>query len=288
LHLLGVIEEVELSDIKPSNNPLRKDVCEGLEELIHSIKMIGLVNPIVVRPINDSCFEIIAGHRRFQACKQLGWKKVPCQVVDLDERKAYELALVENIQAKSLNPIEEALAFKKYVDEKGWGSVSELAKRIGKSQSYVSARLSLLKLPKEIQEAIISRQITPTVAQELVTLSNQQMLALFDQIRAHKLSRSIVRRMKREICSEKQVTDDSFLLPIIHTDAHHQKIRMLTLYKSVLKLALQRINEVLSKMEGEEDGVLFLILLELRQKLNNLIDEVIKITMKTRRLEKIA
>jgi len=287
LHLLGVIEEIELSSIKPSNNPIRKDVCEGLEELIHSIKMIGLVNPIVVRPLDDGCFEIIAGHRRFQACKQLGWKKVPCQVVDLNERKAFELALVENIQAKSLNPIEEALAFKKYVEEKGWGSVSELAKRIGKSQSYVSARLSLLKLPKEIQEAIISRQITPSVAQELVTLPNQQKLALFEQIRAHKLSRSIVRRIKRGICSEKQVMDDNFLLPIIHTDAHHQKIRMLTLYKSVLKLALQRINEVLSKME-EEDGVFFLILLELRQKLNNLIDEVIKITMKTRRLEKFA
>ena len=287
--MIGVIEDIELSKIRPSNNPLRKDVSESLEELMHSIKMIGLVNPIVVRPINGSNFEIIAGHRRFQACKLLGWKKIPCQVVDLDERKAYELALIENIQAKTLTPIEEALAFKRYVEEKGWGGVSELARRIGKSQSYVSARLSLLKLPKAIQEAIISRQITPSVAQELVTLPNQQLLRLFDQIKTHKLSRSIVRRIKREIYSEKLVIEEGFLQPIIHTEKYHQKIRMLTLYKSILKLALQRINEVLDKIEEEEEiGVLFIMLWEIKQKLSNLIDEVIKIIIKTRKLEKIA
>jgi ParB family chromosome partitioning protein len=84
-------------------------------------------------------------------------KKVSCYIVGLDDKQAYEVSLIENIQRKSLNPIEEAKALRRYVDERGYGAVSELAARIGKSEPYVSKRLDLLDLPTHVQEQLVSR-----------------------------------------------------------------------------------------------------------------------------------
>ena len=133
------MEEIEISNILPPQNKLRS-VLEDVNELAQSIKRLGLLQPIIVRS-NKVDFEIIAGNRRFKACKILGLKKILCHIVQLDDRSAFEVSLVENVQNHSLHPVDEGLAFKKYVHEFGWGGISELAHKICKSPSYVSRRI---------------------------------------------------------------------------------------------------------------------------------------------------
>src|SRR5579862_7786956 len=132
---------------------------EDFSELVDSIRRHGLIQPLVVRRVNRNNgerghFQLVSGYRRFCACKQLEIPAVPCIVRSLTDQEAFEIALVENVQRRNLNPIEEAEAFKSYVVNFGRGSVSRLARKIGKSEEYVSHRLLLLGLPKVLIERI--------------------------------------------------------------------------------------------------------------------------------------
>jgi ParB family chromosome partitioning protein len=139
-----------------------------------SIKQNGLINPPMVRLIHDD-YEIIAGHRRLEACKLLGWKKVTCQIVDVDDKTAYEISVIENVQQKTLSPIEEARAFRDYVETLGWGSESDLARRIGKSQEYISKRIKLLSLPANLQKDILEGRMNVSTAEELLPLHDNEI-----------------------------------------------------------------------------------------------------------------
>ena len=143
----GFIEHIEVSRIHGSRSPLRSELG-SLDELALSIMKNGLLFPIVVRKTNGLFFEVVAGNRRFEACRQLGLTSIPCYVAESNDREAYEAALVENVQRKRLNPLEEAKAFKRCVDDFGYGSASDLARQIDKSPSHVCRRISLLKLPE--------------------------------------------------------------------------------------------------------------------------------------------
>jgi ParB family chromosome partitioning protein len=103
-----------------------------------------LLHPIVVRPRQHK-FEVIAGNRRLEAVKLLKLRKINCHVIELSDKEAYEVAIVENVQHKTMNPIEEAIAFTKYVENYGRGGVSELAGRIGRSQEFVTKLLTAQK-----------------------------------------------------------------------------------------------------------------------------------------------
>lgn len=105
--------------IKPSKSALRTD-NGPMNGLMLSIEDKGLLEPIIVRPAGDG-FEVVAGMRRFEACKKLGWRRIPAHVVELTDREAFEVSLLENIQRETLNPIEEARAFRNYVEEFGYG-----------------------------------------------------------------------------------------------------------------------------------------------------------------------
>jgi ParB family chromosome partitioning protein len=111
---------------------------DNLGELAESIRQHGLLQPIVVRPM-PQFYEVVAGNRRFAATKLLGLRKISCHLVDLSDREAYEIALVENLQHRTMNPMEEAIAFSQYVASHGWGGVTDLSKRIGRSQEFVLA-----------------------------------------------------------------------------------------------------------------------------------------------------
>ena len=133
-------------------------------------------------------------------------RKVSCYVVGLDDKQAYEISLVENLQRKNLNPIEEARAFKRYVDERGYGAVSELAIRIGKSEPYVSKRLALLELPGHLQEQLIRRRITRSTAEELISLDHDEIREVTEQLPTNKVTRaqvrSAIKRMRRDRLAE--------------------------------------------------------------------------------------
>ena len=158
----GIIEEIPITNIVHQSVMLRYKIW-GISELSLSIKKDGLLQPIIVRPINSS-FEIVAGNRRFHAIKLLKWRKIPCHILELDNREAFGVSLIENVQRQSLEPVEEALAFRKYVDEYGWGAVSELAEKISKSPTYVCRRLKLLELPKDVLDLLSDSRINTNTA----------------------------------------------------------------------------------------------------------------------------
>lgn len=150
---IRIVQELKLNKIFHPSNQLRFKL-DNLDELSLSIKEHGLLQPIIVRPVEKK-YEVVAGNRRFQAVKKLGLRKINCHLIELSDQEAYELALTENVQHKTMNPVEEAVAFNQYVKNFGWGGVSNLALKIGKSQEYVTKRIQLLSLPCNITRDII-------------------------------------------------------------------------------------------------------------------------------------
>ena len=114
---LGILQDVSIFKISPSKYNLRE--ANNVEELAESIKHYGLLQPIVIRPVSPS-YEVVAGNRRLAAAKLLKLRKLSCHVIELSDKEAYEVGLVENLQHKTMNPVEESIAFKKYVEGYGY------------------------------------------------------------------------------------------------------------------------------------------------------------------------
>jgi len=194
---LGIAEEIEIRLIKPSTRPVRTE-CGSLGGLKASISEKGLLQPIVVRP-TDSGFEVVAGNRRFKACKALGLRKILSRVMDLDDKEAYEVALMENLQRQSLNFVEEATAFSRYVEEYGYGGETELAHKLGKSEQYISQRIRFLTLPRDLQEKVTRRLVSPTQAIELIGLEEPEQRAVSEMVVRDGISSRSVRRIARDL-----------------------------------------------------------------------------------------
>lgn len=195
----GIILDIEISKIQYSTNLLRGGL-PGVVDLAESIRYNGLLQPIVVRPKDDR-FEVVAGNRRRKACEILRWKKVPCHVVELDDKKAFEFSLIENIQRETLSVIEEAEAFKAYVTDFGWGGVSELARKIGKSPSYVTKRIKLLNMPQEIINSITDMALDASVAEELCSVKDP---SLQSELAALVTRRHLSLRQTRELVNRRR------------------------------------------------------------------------------------
>ncbi len=162
------IQKINISQIVPNPLQPRKNFKdEELKELSSSIKNQGLIQPIIVKRIDDNQFQIIAGERRWRACQLNGMHEVDCVVKDLDDTDVLEAALIENIQREDLNIIEEANAYKGLIDIKGINN-ENLAKLIGKSPSHISNILRLLELDKKIQLMVINGDLTMGHARALI------------------------------------------------------------------------------------------------------------------------
>lgn len=183
------VSAIAISQIRPPRFRLRKELGE-LEELKKSITELGLLNPIIIRPV-DGHFEVVAGHRRYVCAIELGWtelslEKGQVKIVELSEKQAFELALIENIDRKEMDATEEAQAFKMYILEYGYGSQAELAYAIHRSEKYVSYRIDLLRLPEENLFAIKHKGLSNEHAFEISKLaeshSNVQLTKITDEI----------------------------------------------------------------------------------------------------------
>jgi ParB family chromosome partitioning protein len=303
---LGFVEYIETGKIRPSRTPLRTiDLGDNyeVEELASSIMEKGLLFPIVVRPVDNKedgfLFEVVAGNRRFEACKKLKTKKIPCYVAEFDDRQAYEVSLVENLQRRTLDPLEEARAFKKYVDEFGYGSISELARKIGKSHSYVSRRIGLLELPMAVQEKLLVRGAQVAMAEELLSLTKKEDATklLTDLIVKKKLTnrneiRRFVRNAKRNLLLlEGNKQKESFDSPQLFSNYYStREIRQHTLdrafnkYIASLKVCMMRMDDVLDSIDENEEWVIRETLLQYRKRIHNLIDSLIVLKAKTQRM----
>jgi ParB family transcriptional regulator, chromosome partitioning protein len=195
------IEPLEISLLIPSDKQIRSDLGD-LSEISASIREHGLLNPLLVRP-KGSRFEVICGNRRLEACRRLMKRYVDCIIRDLSDQTAFEISIVENVQRATLSPLEEAKAFQNYVSEFGWGGVSDLALRIGKSQEYVSHRILLLDLPRKIISKLEKNSISPSQAQELLWLREQPLRdQILNQIESEKLSVADIRQIRKEMESK--------------------------------------------------------------------------------------
>lgn len=126
---------------------------DGVNELAVSVREHRLLQPIVVRPLQHE-YEVVTGNRRLAAMRLLRLRKISSHIIDQTDKEAYEVALVENVQHKTMNSI-EAVAFSQYVESYGWDGISDLARRIGRSQEFVTRRIQLLRLSERIREEIM-------------------------------------------------------------------------------------------------------------------------------------
>ena len=191
-----------LDDIIPNRfQPREVFNDQALKELAVSIKEHGVIQPIIVRKVENK-YEIIAGERRYKASTMAGLTKIPAIVKDLDDKESSKVALIENLQRRDLTPIEEARTYQKILELEGNMTQEQLAATMGKTQSSVSNKLRLLVLPDEIQDALLKEKISERHARSLLNLEDKNdQIRMLDKIVAEKMT---VRELDKEI---KEIND---------------------------------------------------------------------------------
>lgn len=168
------ISRIAINHIVPNRFQPRTVFDEDkIEELSRTIHTHGIIQPIVVREYEQGKYEIIAGERRWRAMKKLGWEEVPAIVKNMSDTETASVALIENLQREELSPIEEALAYGKLLELHNL-TQEALAQRLGKGQSTVANKLRLLKLPEEIQEALLTKKISERHARSMIPLKEKE------------------------------------------------------------------------------------------------------------------
>ena len=194
---------VKINSVEPNRNQPRKTFNEdALTELSESIKQYGIIQPIVVQKKYDY-YEIIAGERRWRAAKQAGLKEVPVIIKDYSEQETVEIALIENIQREELNPIEEALAYKRLLTEFNLKQ-DQVAERVSKSRTAVTNSMRLLKLTDEVQQMVIEDLISSGHARALLPIEdNDLQIQLATRIMDEKLSVRETEKLVKSILNKK-------------------------------------------------------------------------------------
>ncbi|PNV64736.1 chromosome partitioning protein ParB [Rubneribacter badeniensis] len=182
-------DEVPIDSVSPNpDQPRTNFKREELEELAASIEKDGLLQPILVRPMGSQKYQIIAGERRWQACKMVGLPTVPVRIKEADDDKALELALVENVQRSDLNPIEEAYGYRRMMERRNL-TQSEVAQAMSKGRSTVANALRLLELPEEAQQLLFEEKITAGHARAILSIpTNAGRQKLTDKLVEQKLT----------------------------------------------------------------------------------------------------
>ncbi|TCN23919.1 nucleoid occlusion protein [Mesobacillus foraminis] len=177
------IKKIPIDNIVPNRfQPRTVFDDEKIEELARTIHTHGVIQPIVIREFEDGKYEIIAGERRWRAMKKLGWEEAPAIINNLSDTETASVALIENLQREELSPIEEAIAYGKLLEIHNL-TQEALAQRLGKGQSTVANKLRLLKLPQEVQEAILNKLISERHARSLIPLKNpEKQIQLLSEI----------------------------------------------------------------------------------------------------------
>ena len=198
------VESIHTERIVPNRyQPRQVFEPNKIKELAESIEEHGLLQPIVVRPIEEDMFEIIAGERRFRALQSLSKTHADVIIRYLDDEETAVVALIENIQRENLSVVEEAEAYKKLL-EIGDTTQSELAKSVGKSQSFIANKLRLLKLAPKVLERLRESKITERHARAMLSLSEEDQEILVETVISQKLNvKQTEARVKQKIGPEK-------------------------------------------------------------------------------------
>ena len=233
---------VKITMVEPNREQPRKNFDEdSLLELAESIKQFGLLQPILVQD-RKTYFEIVAGERRWRAAKMAGLKEVPVIIRNLTEQEIVEISLIENIQRENLNPIEEAMAYKRLLTEFSLKQ-DEVAERVSKSRTAVTNSMRLLKLCDEVQQMIIDDMITTGHARALISIEDkeqQYMIAqkIFDEKLSVRDVEKLVKDLNKPVKAKKKINKDKSL-EIIYQDIEEK-----------LKQSLGTKVAIVSKGEG--------------------------------------
>lgn len=210
------VEMLKITEIEPNRDQPRKKFDEdSLLELADSIKQFGVIQPLIVQK-REQYYEIIAGERRWRAAKQAGVKEVPVIIKDYSDQEIMEISLIENIQREDLNPIEEALAYKRLLEEYHLKQ-DEVAEKVSKSRTAVTNSIRLLKLDKRVQQMVIDDMISTGHARCLISLDDcelQYIIAtrVFDEKLSVRETEKLMRELQKEkIPREKKEKVNSFI-----------------------------------------------------------------------------
>lgn len=235
---------LKISEIEPNRSQPRKDFDENsLSDLAQSISQHGLLQPLLVRPLPIGGYQIVAGERRYRACRMAGLTEVPVTIRELSDTETMELALIENLQREDLSPIEEALGYKALMDEHGF-SQEEVATSVGKSRPAIANSLRILKLPDSVLEYVKQDKISAGHARALLMLDNEKdMLELAELIYKKDLS---VRQAEKLAKKKPEVEEDT---------QPERKPSFYSMVELALNESLGRKIKV-NKNKGKQGGVL--------------------------------
>lgn len=242
-----VEQKIKLSLIEPNREqPRKKFDEEALQELSDSIKQYGIIQPLVVKK-NADYYEIIAGERRWRAAKMAGLKEVPVIIKEYTDQEIVEISLIENIQRENLNPIEEAIAYKRLLDEFHLKQ-EEVAKRVAKSRTTVTNSLRLLKLDEKVQQMVIEEKLTSGHVRALLAIENKNaQYNIAKKVYDEKLNVRDTEKLVKLVLSPKA---SKVKKKLTHEEIYHDmEERMKEIFGS--KVSIQRKSEHKGKIEIE-------------------------------------
>lgn len=191
---------LKISEIEPNRSQPRKEFDEkALSELAESISNHGLLQPLLVRPLPLGGYQIVAGERRYRACRMAGITEVPVIIRELGDTETMEIALIENLQREDLTPIEEALGYKVLIDEHGF-SQEDVAQSVGRSRPAIANSLRLLKLPQSILDLVSDGKISAGHARALLTLEDEKLM---QELAEEIIKKDLSVRQVEKICKQK-------------------------------------------------------------------------------------
>ena len=203
---------------------------------------------------------------------------MPCRIREISGKQAYELQLTENIQRKSMDPIEEAEAFRRYVIDFGWGGVTELARKLGMSEEYISHRIQLLRLPEEVKEQILAQRLNVSQAIELSNIPAQTQSEIISQVIKNNLTVRQIREVKSILKQEGRCSSENEYSRGISKSVHVVRVTKKT--SLALKITLARLDDLIDEIhrtiEPEERLEIINFLMATRLKIHNMIDETIR------------
>lgn len=202
------VKQIKLSNIRPNKNQPRKEFDdENLRALSESIKNVGVLQPIIIKPVEKDNYMIIAGERRYRASILAGKEEIPAVIKDIPVKDIMEIALIENLQRENLNAIEEAVAYKNLIENYKI-TQEEISEIVGKSRPYIANTIRLLQLQKKVIEFITDGKITPGHGKALLRIENKdKQLELADRIVKEELSVRVVEELAKKINEEKEIKD---------------------------------------------------------------------------------
>lgn len=235
---------LKISEIEPNRSQPRKEFDEkALSELAESISKHGLLQPLLVRPLPLGGYQIVAGERRYRACRMAGITEVPVIIRELGDTETMEIALIENLQREDLTPIEEALGYQVLIDEHGF-SQEEVAQSVGKSRPAIANSLRLLKLPQSILDLVSDGKISAGHARALLTLEDEKLM---QELAEEIIKKDLSVRQVEKICKQKPKPEKE--------EVPEKKPSFYSMVELALNESLGRKIKV-SKNKGKQGGIL--------------------------------